>query len=178
MRVGEVLRLSVRRCSNLAAGVLTIRKSQIQQKTASCPWPQFNDSAAAGDTRSVLGEPGDSAAAILSESSLHKALQHGNGLRSSSANCCARMRHSPSAAEEKGPDLHGLRHAFAVHNLEHWYRQGENLDAKLPLLAAYLGHQSLAGTQRYLRLTPEIFPDIRIRLENFMGHAIPCRRGK
>ena len=71
----------------------------------------------------------------------------------------------------KGPRLHELRHAFAIHNLERWYRQGENLDAKLPLLAAYLGHRSLAGTQRYLCLTPELFPDISRRLEDFSGHV-------
>lgn len=73
----------------------------------------------------------------------------------------------------KGPRLHELRHAFAVHTLERWYSQGENLEAKLPLLSAYMGHQSLVGTQRYLRLTPEIFPDIVVRLEHFMGQAIP-----
>jgi integrase len=81
----------------------------------------------------------------------------------------------PHRGRGKGPRLHELRHAFAVHTLERWYRQGENLEAKLPLLSAYMGHQSLVGTQRYLRLTPEIFPDIRARLERFMGHAIPRR---
>jgi integrase/recombinase XerD len=47
-----------------------------------------------------------------------------------------------------GPRLHDLRHTFAVHRLEDWYRQGADLGAKLPVLSAYMGHQSLAGTQR------------------------------
>jgi len=45
----------------------------------------------------------------------------------------------------------------------------------LPVLAVYLGHQRLAGTQRYLRLTPNIFPDITGRLEESVGHIFPQR---
>ena len=71
----------------------------------------------------------------------------------------------------RGPRLHDLRHTFAVHCLERWYRQGEDLNARLPLLVAYLGHQSLQGTQRYLRLTPEVFPAITARLESFLGSS-------
>jgi integrase len=72
----------------------------------------------------------------------------------------------------RGPRLHDLRHTFAVHCLERWYRQGEDLNARLPLLVAYLGHQSLQGTQRYLRLTPEVFPNITARLESFLGSSL------
>ena len=57
------------------------------------------------------------------------------------------------AGRGKGPRIHDLRHLFAVHTLRRWYQTGEDLDAKLPLLATYLGHQHLSGTQRYLHLT-------------------------
>jgi integrase len=67
----------------------------------------------------------------------------------------------------KGPRMHDLRHTFAVHCLERWYRNGDDLNARLPLLVTYLGHQTLLGTQRYLQLTPRIFPDINQRLEAF-----------
>jgi integrase len=76
-------------------------------------------------------------------------------------------------AKGKGPVCTIFRHAFAVHRLEMWYRQGTDLRTKLPLLATYMGHKNLVGTQRYLRLTPEIFPDIIARLEKFVGHVIP-----
>src|SRR4030067_2307428 len=59
-------------------------------------------------------------------------------------------------AKGKGPVCTIFRHAFAVHRLEMWYRQGADLRAKLPLLSIYMGHKSLVGTQRYLRLTPAI----------------------
>jgi integrase len=76
----------------------------------------------------------------------------------------------------KGPRIHDLRHGFAVNTLLRWYRNGEDLDAKLPLLAVYLGHQSLAGTQRYLHLTAELFPEITIRVEALFGDVIPGRK--
>ena len=78
----------------------------------------------------------------------------------------------PHGGRGQGPRLHDLRHTFAVHCLERWYRQGEDLNARLPLLVAYLGHQSLSGTQRYLRLTPAVFPDINARLESFFHQSI------
>ena len=79
----------------------------------------------------------------------------------------------PHGGRGRGPRLHDLRHTFAVHRLEEWVRDGVDLDAKLPILAAYMGHQSLNGTQRYLRITPEVFPNIVASLDKVVGHAIP-----
>lgn len=76
----------------------------------------------------------------------------------------------------RGPRVHDLRHTFAVHSLLRWYREGADLDAKLPVLAAYLGHQSVAATQRYLHLTAELFPEITVRANAAFGDVIP-RRG-
>jgi len=81
----------------------------------------------------------------------------------------------PHAGRGKGPRIHDYRHLFALHSLRRWYRDGEDLDAKLPLLATYLGHQHLAGTQRYLHLTAEIFPEITARVEAAFGEVIPRR---
>jgi integrase len=75
----------------------------------------------------------------------------------------------------KGPRLHDLRHTFAVHRLELWYRQGGNLVDRLPALSAYMGHRSLVGTQRYLRITPALFPNIADRMNAFHGAIIPGR---
>lgn len=81
----------------------------------------------------------------------------------------------PHAGRGKGPRVHDLRHTHAVHTLLRWYREGADLDAKLPVLAAYLGHQSLAGTQRYLHLTAELFPEISLRVNAAFGDVIPQR---
>ena len=79
------------------------------------------------------------------------------------------------AGRGKGPRIHDYRHLFAVHTLRRWYRDGEDLDAKLPLLAIYLGHQHLSGTQRYLHLTAELFPEITARVDATFGEVIPRR---
>lgn len=81
----------------------------------------------------------------------------------------------PHAGRGKGPRIHDFRHLFAVHTLRRWYRNGDDLDTKLPLLAAYLGHQHLSGTQRYLHLTAELFPEISARLNVAFGEVIPRR---
>ena len=79
----------------------------------------------------------------------------------------------PHAGRGKGPRIHDFRHVFALHTLRRWYRDGADLDAKLPLLATYLGHQHLSGTQRYLHLTAEIFPEITARSQAAFGDVIP-----
>ncbi len=81
----------------------------------------------------------------------------------------------PHAGRGKGPRIHDARHGFAVHTLLRWYQEGADLEAKLPVLATYLGHRSLAGTQRYLHLTAELFPEITVRANAAFGDVIPQR---
>jgi len=57
---------------------------------------------------------------------------------------------------QPGPRVHDLRHTFAVHRLLAWYRHGDNLQAKLPLLSTYLGHSTLSGTEIYLHATAQL----------------------
>lgn len=77
----------------------------------------------------------------------------------------------------KGPRLHDLRHTFAVHCLRQWVLQGKDLAAYLPILKAYLGHNSFRDTSRYLRLTAELYPDITAKMEQAFGHVIPSTGG-
>ena len=79
----------------------------------------------------------------------------------------------PHHGRRHGPRLHDIRHSFAVHRMEDWFRRGIDLNAKLPVLATYMGHLSLVGTQRYLRLTAEVFPDLSQQLHRAYGHLIP-----
>ena len=50
----------------------------------------------------------------------------------------------------KLPRIHDARHSFAVNALLRWYRQGAEVGAKLPMLATYMGHVSVASTHYYL----------------------------
>jgi len=69
------------------------------------------------------------------------------------------------------------RHTFAVHRLEKWYYAGENVEAKLPILAAYMGHAKIRDTYYYLRITASFFPEIARRLEAFASNVIPKAQG-
>jgi len=57
------------------------------------------------------------------------------------------------------PHLHELRRAFAVHRLLRWCRQQADVDAKLPLLATYMGHSHFAHTKTYLTLTRQLLSE-------------------
>ena len=48
------------------------------------------------------------------------------------------------------PRVHDLRHTFACHALLRWYRDEQDIHAKLPLLATYMGHVSIVSTQYYV----------------------------
>jgi site-specific recombinase XerD len=54
------------------------------------------------------------------------------------------------------PHLHELRRAFAVHRLLRWYREKADVNAKLPLLATYMGHSYFGHTKTYLTLTEQL----------------------
>lgn len=65
------------------------------------------------------------------------------------------------------PRLHDMRHAFAVHRLIAWYREGADVQACLPLLSTYLGHVNVSGTQAYLTMTPELLAEASKRFERY-----------
>lgn len=73
----------------------------------------------------------------------------------------------------KGPRVHDLRHTFSVHCLKKWVLNGDDLTNLLPYLSAYLGHVDLRGTQHYLRLTSDLYPDIITKVEQSFSSLIP-----
>lgn len=54
------------------------------------------------------------------------------------------------------PRVHDLRHTFAVTTLTGWYRDGADVQARLPVLSAYLGHSCPEVTYWYFQATPEL----------------------
>jgi integrase/recombinase XerD len=87
-----------------------------------------------------------------------------------SAFCRLRVRANvvrEAADARHQPRLHDMRHAFAVHRLVSWYRDGADVQRLLPKLSTYLGHVHIAGTQRYLTLTPELLRQASLRFERY-----------
>jgi len=65
----------------------------------------------------------------------------------------------------RGPRLHDMRHRFAVNTMLQWYRSGEDVERRLPMLSAYLGHVHVADTFWYLSACPELMREAMSRLE-------------
>jgi len=64
-----------------------------------------------------------------------------------------------------GPRLHDFRHRFAVQTLVQWYRAGQEVERRLPVLSTYLGHGHLRDTYWYLTACPELLGLATTRLE-------------
>jgi integrase len=64
-----------------------------------------------------------------------------------------------------GPRLHDFRHRFAVDTLIRWYRAGEDVERRLPILSTYLGHAHVTDTYWYLSACPELMGLATQRLE-------------
>lgn len=70
-----------------------------------------------------------------------------------------------------GPRVHDLRHTCAVHSLMAQVKAGEDIYCILPILSIFLGHKTIFGTERYVRLTQEIYPEI-IRMEESVSSYV------
>ena len=70
------------------------------------------------------------------------------------------------------PRLHDLRATFAVHRLIAWYREGADVQARLPLLSTYLGHLNVSATSIYLTMTAELLVEASQRFERY---ALPTQ---
>jgi integrase len=71
--------------------------------------------------------------------------------------------HTPPG--HRRPRIHDLRHTFAVNVLIDWYAAGVDLSARLPVLSAFLGHNSPEATYWYLQATPQLLALAAQRLD-------------
>jgi integrase/recombinase XerD len=65
--------------------------------------------------------------------------------------------------------LHDLRHTFAVTTMIDWYRDDQDVQARLPLLSTWLGHVDPASTYWYLHAVPELLAHAAHRLDAQAG---------
>jgi integrase len=72
----------------------------------------------------------------------------------------------PHRGKGTGPRVHDFRHTFAVHCLRKWSIECADLSVALPYLSSYMGHNGLAYTQLYLRLTSDLYPDVVKKMES------------
>jgi integrase/recombinase XerD len=60
-----------------------------------------------------------------------------------------------------------------VQNLRRWAAEGSDLAVMLPYLSAYMGHSDLRGTQYYLQLTADAYPQVAAMVTAKFGYVIP-----
>jgi len=77
-----------------------------------------------------------------------------------------------SNSKGKLPRIHDFRHSFAVNALLRWYRMGAAVDAKLPLLATYMGHSSAASTHYYLHFVEPLRTAASKRFASHYGDLV------
>ena len=58
----------------------------------------------------------------------------------------------PRLSNGRLPRIHDVRHSYSCHALEKMQQKGYDLYYSLPILSAYLGHQGIRETERYLHL--------------------------
>lgn len=78
-----------------------------------------------------------------------------------------------AARGKAGPRVHDLRHTMVAHRMRDWYREGMEVQSRLPYLATYLGHKDINSTLIYLNSTPELFREASKR---FRDHSVETLR--
>ena len=72
-----------------------------------------------------------------------------------------------------GPRMQDFRHTFCVKSMARLAREGKDLYYILPILSTYMGHQSLAATDRYVRMTSEMYPELLSQIDSICTYIFP-----
>lgn len=69
--------------------------------------------------------------------------------------------------------VHDFRHGYAVHRLNQWVREGQDINALYIYLSEYMGHSSYAETDYYLSLVEGFYPEMEERLSPINDNILP-----
>ena len=61
--------------------------------------------------------------------------------------------------------------AYERRLVRNWVKEGQDINALMPYLCAYMGHSDTRCTEYYLRLTSELYPDIVAKCERYYEGA-------
>lgn len=152
LRISEALNLESRDV-NWAEGVLTIRTSKFG-KSRLVPLHPTTKSVLAHYAAQRIQRFPDRPTAAFFPSRTGARLDAGQVRRTFYR--VSRQIGIREASASRGPRLHDFRHRFAVETLLRWYRSGEDVRRRLPILSTYLGHVHVTDTYWYLSNTPEL----------------------
>jgi integrase len=72
--------------------------------------------------------------------------------------------------------MHDLRHTFCVNALLKLSEAGMDLYYSMPVLSTYVGHKSVEATNRYVRLTSELYPQLLTKVNTAYQYIFPETR--
>lgn len=72
-----------------------------------------------------------------------------------------------AAGRTRIPRVHDLRHRMVVRRIQAWHAEGVDVDAKIAVLATYLGHVEVRDVYWYLSAVPELMGIVADRFEAF-----------
>jgi integrase len=84
-----------------------------------------------------------------------------------------RMAGIPHKGKGQGPRTHDLRHTFVCHSLASMTESGMDIYHSLPILATYIGHRAIESTEKYVRLTAEMYPGLLKNVEDTCSYVFP-----
>lgn len=167
LRISEALNLKVKDV-DLAKGVLTIKKSK-NDKDRLTPMSESLNSICKRFHKQIHKNSSEN----------DYFFKNKNGSQRSKCTVYSRFREIlwssgiPYGGRGKGPRLHDIRHVFCCHSLKEISDKKIDLYCALPVLSTYLGHSSIRATEKYLRLTEELYPDIIKRTGNITSYVYP-----
>ena len=151
MRVGEALRLD-RADIDWPGGLLLIRESKFTKSRQVALHPTTLDALARYSRRRDELQPAGHAPAVFVSMRGTRLIYA--VVQEVFRNCCRVS--GVGAGSAARPRIHDLRHSFAVGCLLRWYREGADVQSRLPWLSAYLGHKDPRSTYWYLSAAPEL----------------------
>ena len=151
LRVGEALRLD-QGDIDWRGGLLLIRESKFTKSRQVALHPSALDALAAYSRRRDELQPAGQTSAVFVSMRGTRLIYA--VVQEVFRNCCRASRVGAGSAAR--PRVHDLRHSFAVSCLLRWYREGADVQSRLPWLSAYLGHKDPRSTYWYLSAAPEL----------------------
>jgi integrase/recombinase XerD len=107
------------------------------------PWTPLDDYAAERERR--YGPPGDQDAFFRTDRSERVSYS----AASSTFEVLRRQLGWTAAGRTRVPRIHDLRHQMVVRRIQSWHAQGIDVDAKIAVLATYLGHVQVSDVYWY-----------------------------
>jgi integrase len=167
LRISEALALS---CGDVdvADGMLTVRAGKRGRTrlvplhpSALAPLADY-----AAERARRYGPPGDGAAFFRTDRSDRVSYNAAN----STFIVLRRQLGWTGAGRTRAPRVHDLRHRMVVRRIQSWHAHDVDVDAKIAVLATYLGHVEVRDVYWYLSAVPELMSIVADRFEAFAQH--------